>query len=107
MLMQARRDHGCTGRAAEDACALVAPLYALRQPLLALNASDALAAAVSSARSTGGGMGAPALAQLLTALTDPDAAAWDTKDHSAVLALIQLLQDGFTRCRHAMLCVQV
>lgn len=73
------------------------PLYALRQPLLSLGASDALAAAARGASARNGGMGAGALAELLSAVTDPDAPAWDTRDHGATLALVQLLQDGFLR----------
>ncbi|KAK9818389.1 hypothetical protein WJX72_011834 [[Myrmecia] bisecta] len=80
-----------TGSAISSICSLVLKLYILRQPLLSCHATDVL---LTLAASSSSHVGAPALADVLSAVLEQESA-WDRKDAEVMMSLTRLLEAGF------------
>lgn len=84
--------HTDAGSTAQEVAGLVVKLYSHRHPLLSRCATDTLAGLCSASSS----LPAPALVELLRVVTQSDSA-WEVKDQSALVSLIDLIESACMR----------
>ncbi len=85
--------HTDAGGTAQEIAGLAVKLYSHRHPLLSRCATDTLAGLCSASSS----LPAPALVELLRVVTQSDSA-WEVKDQSALVSLIDLIESACMRC---------
>ena len=81
------------GAIAQEIAGLVVKLYSHRHPLLSRCATDALTGLCSASSS----LPAPALVELLRVVAQSESA-WEVKDQSALVSLIDLIESACMRC---------
>ena len=89
--------HHDAGGTAQEIAGLAVKLYSHRHPLLSRCATDTLAGLCSASSS----LPAPALVELLRVITQSDSA-WEVKDQSALVSLIDLIESACMRYSSAL-----